>query len=175
MNLVKTLSQPITKAQCDKIVAYIGEDKTRFNELMDAFLEGNYRVTQRAAWPLSYATQKHPHLIKPYLKKIILNLKKPGIHDAVKRNTVRLLQFISIPKTHQGIAMETCFALLLDTKEPIAIRVFSMTVLANLCEEHPELANELRTVIEDQMPYSSAAFLSRGSKILKKLEKMKAN
>jgi hypothetical protein len=50
------------------------------------------------------------------------------------------------------------------------VKVFGMTVLANLCEKLPELKNELRIIIEDQMPYGSAGFKSRGSKILKKLQ-----
>jgi len=57
-----------------------------------------------------------------------------------------------------------------NKKEPIAIRVFAMTVLANLADTYPEIKGELIAVIEDQMPYGSAGFISRGKKILKKLK-----
>jgi len=169
MNILKELQKDFDKSTCDRIVAFIGNDRKKFSTLVEAFLNSEYRITQRAAWPLSHAVKQHPELIKPHLKKIITNLKKPKIHDAVKRNTVRLLQFISIPKSLHGIALNNCFKLLQDKKEPIAIKVFSMTVLANITQHYPELKGELITVIEDQMPYGSAGFISRGKKVLKQL------
>ncbi|MEQ8424829.1 MAG: hypothetical protein RIA63_08960 [Cyclobacteriaceae bacterium] len=172
MNLINELQKDFNKATCDKIVAYIGNDQKRFTELVRAFLGEPHRVTQRAAWPLSYCVKKHPEIIKPHLKKIIQNLKNPKIHDAVKRNTVRFLQFIEIPKPLHGAALDICFTFLQDPKEPIAIRVFSMTVLGNLTKEYPDLKNELITIIEDQMPYGSAGFVARGKKILKELRKL---
>lgn len=169
MNLIKTLQSDFSKQTVNKIVAYIGNDPARFKTLVDAFLAGHYRTTQRAAWPLSYCVKAHPELIKPHLRNIIKNLNKRGLHDAVKRNTVRFLQFIDIPKSMHGITLDACFPLLEDKKEPIAIRVFAMTVLANLADTYPEIKGELIAVIEDQMPYGSAGFVSRGKKVLKKL------
>ena len=145
MNIIKELSKDFSKAKCDKIVAYIGKDQERFKELIEAFLNGPYRQTQRAAWPLSYAVQKNPSLIKPHLKRVLRNLNKPGIHDAVRRNTVRFLQSIEIPQSLQGEALDTCFKFLQNPKEPVAIKVFAMTVVANLAKEHPEIQNELKT------------------------------
>jgi hypothetical protein len=58
----------------------------------------------------------------------------------------------------------------MNTKQPIAVRVFSMTVLCNLAGKLPELKNELIPLIEDQMPYGSAGFISRGRKVLKDLK-----
>lgn len=169
MNILKELQKDFNKSTCDRIVAYIGDDPKRFSNLVDAFLNSEYRINQRAAWPLSYSVKKHPELIKPHLKKVITNLKKPKIHDAVKRNTVRFLQFIEIPRSLHGITLDHCFKLLQDKKEPIAIKVFSMSVLANLAKEYPELKGELIATIEDQMPYGSAGFIARGKKVLKQL------
>lgn len=169
MKLIDVLQKDINKATRDRLVDFIGNDKDRFATLVDAFLYGESRVTQRAAWPLSHVATKHPGLIKPHLKKIISNLKKPGINDAVKRNTVRFLQFIEIPKALHGLVIDICFKLLQDKNEPIAVKVFSMTVLSNLAEHYPEFKSELVIVIEDQMPYGSAGFTSRGKKILKTL------
>ena len=104
MNLVETIAKDHSKAQCDRIVKYVGNDPGRFHELVRVFLAGPYRITQRAAWPLSYCVEHHPQLIRPHLQSIIKNLKRPGLHDAVKRNTVRLLQFITIPRSLQGQA-----------------------------------------------------------------------
>ena len=65
MNLVETITNEHSKAQCDKIVKYIGCDRSRFAQLVKVFLSGPYRITQRAAWPLSYCVELHPELVRP--------------------------------------------------------------------------------------------------------------
>lgn len=166
MNIVREVLRSHSKAMRDRVVTYVGNSPRRFEELVNAFLKGPYRVTQRSAWPLSYCVEKHPNLIKPHLKRIIRNLESPGLHVAVKRNTIRLLQFIEIPKSSQGAAVGICFKFLSDPKEPIAVRVFSMTVLANIARKRPDIGRELKLIIEDQLPYASAAFASRARKVL---------
>jgi hypothetical protein len=133
-------------------------------------LTGPYRITQRAAWPLSYCVESYPALIRPHLNVLLDHLKKPGLHDAVKRNTIRLLQFVEVPKRLQGKTADICFTFLQDKKEPIAIRVFSMTVLANIAQRNPDLKRELKLIIEDEIPLASPAYLSRARKVLKLLD-----
>lgn len=172
MDLKKALLQEHSKAQTKKIVEFVGEHPGRFEKLVDVFLEGPFRVTQRAAWPLSYCVEHHPALIVPHLKRILDHLKKPGIHDAVKRNTIRLLQFTDIPKRFQAQVAHYCFQYLQDRKEPVAVRVFSMTVILQIAKNHPELKKELAMIIEDNLPYASAAFISRGRKVLHTIGKI---
>lgn len=170
MDIKKELLKGHSKVLTDKIVNYVGADQSRFNNLIALFLEGPYQVSQRAAWPLSYCVANHPVLIKRHYGSILKMLTRTGIHDAVKRNIVRLLQFVDIPKKYQGMVIEHCFNLM-DPTEPVALRVFAMTVLANLTKQHPDLKKELKLVIEDQLPFGTAAYLSRSKKILKQLEK----
>ncbi len=172
MNLVEVIEKEHSSAQRNKVIKYVGKDPKRFAELVNVFLNGPYRVTQRSAWPLSYCVQHHPDLIKPHLKRVLQFAKQAGVHDSVKRNTVRLLQFIEVPKSFQGEVADLCFSFLQNTKEAIAIRVFAMTILTNLAKSLPELKNELIPIIEDQMPYGSPGFISRGAKALKQLRRL---
>lgn len=170
MNLLKEILKEHSKAQTSKIVKYVGRDQSRFDELIKLFLKGPYRVTQRAGWPISNLVIRHPEFIKPHLRKVLDILSKPGIHDAVKRNITRLLQFITIPKKFQGAVVDICLEYLANPKEAIAVRVFSMTVLTNLAMENPELKNEIVPLIEDQLPFASAGFRSRAKRTLKQLK-----
>lgn len=173
MNLQKEILKEHSKAQANKLADYVGNNASRFKFLIDIYLVGPYRVTQRAAWPLSICAERHPDLILPHLKKLLDFLSKPGIHDSVKRNTIRLLQFIEIPKRNYGQVVELCFGYLQSKKEPIAVKVFSMTVLSKIIKDEPDLRNELKMIIEDQMPYGSAGFVSRGQKVLKEIAALK--
>ncbi len=171
MNLREEILKEHSRRQTDKIIRYVGSDQKKFDALVELFLKGEYRVTQRAGWPMSELVISHPHLIKKHLKKLLLNTKKPNLHNAVLRNTFRLLQFVSMPKSLQGLAVETCFHFLNDMKQPIAIHVFSMSVLGNICKEHPELKQELKLSIESHLPHASAGLRSRAGKILKEIDK----
>ena len=169
MNLKAQLLKAHSKANCNLIVKYIGNDKILFAQLIDLFLAGPYRVTQRAAWPVANIVEAHPDSITPHLKKVIAFAANPIASVSAKRNILRLLQFIEIPKKHFGIVADMCFRFLSDKKETIAVQVFAMTVLANVAKHQPSLANELKIIIEDRLPFASAGFRSRATKILRSL------
>lgn len=58
--------------------------------------------------------------------------------------------------------------LLADVKETVAVRVFCMTVLDNLSKHYPEIKQELRVILQDQLEQGcTAGFRSRASKILR--------
>ncbi len=172
MDLKKEVLKEHSKAQAHKLADYVGDSASRFKALVEVYLAGPYRITQRAAWPLSICAEKYPDLILPHLKKLLDFLSKPGIHDSVKRNTIRLLQFIAIPKRNYGQVTAICFEYLQSKNEPIAVKVFSMTVLSKIMKDEPDLRNELKLIIEDQMPYGSAGFISRGKKVLKQIDQL---
>jgi hypothetical protein len=168
MDLRKTILAEHSKAQTNKIIKWIGMDQKRFDELFKLFLKDEYRVVQRAAWPLSYCVINHPQLIKKHFSKLIKNLAKPDIGDSVKRNTVRLLQHIPIPEKYHGEIMNRCFNYISDPQEKVAVKAFSLTILQRLSCEYPEIKPELRTIIDSRWDYETAAFRTRAKKLLAK-------
>jgi hypothetical protein len=172
VNLKEEILKEHSKAQCTKIVNWVGGSQQHFDELFSLFLNDEYRVVQRAAWPVSYCVIAHPSLISKHWKKLISNLKKPGLHDAVKRNSIRLMQDIKLPEKYQGEIMDICFKYLESPTEALAVKVFSMAVLGNLAKIYPEIKAELKLLIEDQLPGQTAGFKNRAKKVLKQLSKL---
>lgn len=172
MNLESEILRECSKRQCVRIAKWVGTDKRRFRELMDLFLKGDYRTTQRAAWIVNHCADEHIELVIPYINRMMDRMLEANVHVAVKRNVVRVLQDIDIPRQLAGKVATLCFEMLASAKEPVAVKVFSMTVLANIAQQEPELKNEIRILVEQQMPTGSAGFKSRGMKILRQLEKM---
>lgn len=170
MKLRDEILKEHSKAQCNKIVKWVGSNQQRFDELFNLFLTDEYRVVQRAAWPMSYCVDTHPELISKHWKKLLANLKKPNLHDAVKRNSIRLMQYIELPEKFHGEIMDCCFTYLESPKEPLAVKCFSMSVLASLAKYYPEIKAELKLIIEDQLPDQSAGFKSRAKCVLKQLQ-----
>jgi hypothetical protein len=167
MNIRTALLKEHSKKQCAAIVKWIGSDQKRFDELFDLFLNDEYRVVQRAGWPMSYCVEDHPEFIQKHFPKLLKNLNKKGIHEAVKRNTVRLLQYVTIPEKFHGKVMDICFRYISSPTEAVAIKAFSLTVLQNLARHYPEIINEIKLVIEERWDYETIAFKTRAKKLLK--------
>lgn len=168
MNLEAALLKEHSKKQCAGLVKYIGADKKKFALLITLFLKGEYRITQRAAWPISYCIEAHPGFIGPYYKKIVQLLKRNDVHPSVTRNILRLLQYVKIPKRWQGEIMNSCFQFISDPQGAAAAKAFSLTILENLLKIYPEILPELILVIEERWNTETPAFKARAKKILLK-------
>jgi hypothetical protein len=147
-------------------VRYIDGDPVRFRELMDSFFGDTYRVSQRAAWVVSCCAENAPELIKPYFGRLIEQLERDDAHQAVRRNAVRTLQFVDIPKRLHGRTFDACYTLVNDPEQPVAIRAFALTVAAKIAEGFPELLDELRVLVEKHAPHTTIAFRIRAKRVL---------
>ena len=170
MDIKQELLKEHSKENVLRIVSYIGKDKNKFRLLMELFFSKEVKVAQRAAWVFSHSTEHYPHLIEPYLEKLIKNLDHP-IHVSQARNTLRALGFVTIPVELEGRIVSICFDFLLDPREAIAVKVFAMTVLGNNIGKYPELIEELEAIINDQWEIFSPGLKSRSKRVLKKFGK----
>jgi len=66
--------------------------------------------------------------------------------------------------------MNACFRFIETPSTPVAIKAFSLTTLFNLTKIYSEIKTELKMIIENNMDNETAAFKSRGKKILKALK-----
>jgi hypothetical protein len=169
MDIRTEILQEHSKQQTEKIAAWVGSDKKRLSKLMDIFLDDEPELTRRAGWILCYVNDKYLALLHPYLEAMVKKMSEPGMHVAVKRHVIRMLQTQQIPESLQGEIMTVCFDFLADPKETVAVRCFSMSVLDNLSKDYPEIRQELITIIQDQLEQeTTAGFRSRAKKILNK-------
>src|ERR1044072_3436469 len=166
MDIGAVLKSGHTKSNTMRIVRYVGSDERKFAGLMDIFFNGEYRMTQRSAWAVNYCVQYHPELIKPYLNKCIDLLPKREAHVAVRRNVVRLLQYVEIPEKLKGKVYSHCLDLIDDLKEDLAVKVFAVTVATRIARKEPSLVNELQLVVKKHLPHTTVAFHKRALDIL---------
>lgn len=166
-NLREEILKEHSKAQCTAIVNWVGASQQRFDELFRLFLNDEYRMVQRAAWPVSYCVIAHPQFIKKHWAALVKNLQQPNLHNAVKRNSIRLLQDIPIPEKYQGSIMDICFNYLQSPTEAVAVKAFSLTVLNNLAKQYPEIIPEVQLILEDQAQCLTAALKVRAREFLK--------
>ena len=172
MNIKEALLDDATynKEHILKVSEYACTSAKNFKALMQCFLANDYRLAQRAAWSVSWAARKKPEMIKPHIKSLVEQLERNDVHNAVIRNSVRVLEAIDIPEALHADVMNACFKFIETPSTPAAIKAFSLTTLFNLYKIYPEIKQELKLIIEDRMDTETAAFKSRGKKILQALK-----
>lgn len=168
MNLKEFLEAEHSQKQMLEIVKEIGSNQKKFDTLVQLFLLGEYKISQRASWPLSNCIALHPRLINKHYKELIRHMKDDKQHPAVRRNVLRAFDLIkNIPEAYHGELMDACFAYISNPNETIASQAFSLGVLHKLSRLYPEIKNELLVILENNMLNASAGFKSRALKILK--------
>lgn len=75
-----------------------------------------------------------------------------------------------IPKVQETQAIDLCFEWLISADTNVTIKSRAIWVLLKLTKKYPELKNELKLCIKDQMDKYSKEFEKRAIKILKELE-----
>lgn len=173
MNFKTQLAKENSKKNTNLIVAYIGKDQQKFDDIINLFFNDDIRLVQRTSNVVGVIGEKQPQLINKHIPSFITALKTSKI-DAVKRNIVRVFQFYKHLPFNNGDLFDICLKFITSTDEAIAVRVFSMTICRRYCEKHPELTDEviqtLSLLIEEN---KSPGIQSRGKKELKKLLEIK--
>ncbi|MEW6512173.1 MAG: hypothetical protein AB1428_14575 [Bacteroidota bacterium] len=170
MNLEQELLSEHSRRQADRCARWVGRDRARFRKLMRIFLKGDGLLARRSAWVVGICADNAPDLVCPYLGQMIQRMEEPEIHDAVKRNVVRLLQFVEIPPHLLGRVATICFGYLTSLEVPVAVKANAMTVLAKIARKRPDLARELRLVVDQQLPFAAGAIRARARQLSKILE-----
>ena len=169
MNLRDQLLLALSKANTAKIVAHIGNDEKLYRELWELVKNGEAPLPQRGSWVLDESFIAQTKSIAKYLPEMIAELAKP-VHDAVKRHILRILIRAEIPEDSSAALFDQCLYFLSDPKAAIALKVYSMEIATKIAMPFPDLREELKIIIQDQMTHcGTMAILSRGRRLLKRL------
>lgn len=171
--LIHILLQGQSRKTVDDVIRWTGSNPSKFRILVET-IAGNldHSIKDRAAWAMSYIAVDEPSLVKYHWATLVKLLADKKSSGPVKRNIVRFMQEIEIPVKYQGNIINRCFELVNDPQEDIAIRAFSMTVIANLLPQYPQMANELRLSVQELLPYASTGLKNRAQKVLRLIEKL---
>lgn len=174
MELRERILQEHSKKNTDLIIGWIGKRKDRFRELMQLFLNDEYKVVQRCAWIIGICGAETPDRIQAYIPPMLAKCRENGIPIAVKRNVLRCLARLDeLPTESHEEAMNLCFDFLGDAKETVAVRCFAMSVLANLSRHYPDIKNALNETLHYILEHEelSPGFLARSRMTLKALKR----
>jgi 8-oxo-dGTP diphosphatase len=161
-------------AEADWVATSAIENPAIFNKLVEYSYRNDKKLAFRSSWTLNKACEKYPELIYPFLPKIIESLTEIE-NESVQRSFLRIISFCEIKNLNgrqHGILAEHCFSMLRSGFSAIAIKALSIDILYNLSVIYPELANELSSTIRILMEDGTAAIISKGKSVLKKISEM---
>lgn len=162
------LDQGHSKVLRNEIIAYVGTSKARMKALMHFFFHDNLRYNQRSSWAVGTIGVNDFSMVEPYLEEMMQAMNDHK-HDAIVRNVLRIFEDIDIPELIEGPLCDKCFAYLADPDYAIAIRAFSISVLHRIVKKFPDLQEEFIAILEEHMPYGTAAFKVRTRRVLSDL------
>ena len=165
------ISKPNNKQTILEIIDFVGDSPESFAELMECFIAGSSSVSQTTSWALSHIGEQKSELIAPHHVNLLAQLQDKPKQGVVRRNIVRIYQTCPIPEEIEVELYEACMSYMLDPKEAIAIKAFSMTVCEQIALKYPDLIPELIDALKSVVPTGSAGIKNRGMHTINRLTK----
>lgn len=166
MDIRAQLLKGNSRTNADAVAGYIGADKARFMVLMRCMLDDDRRTGQLASHCATIVCDHFPELATPYVARLLGTLDGP-VHEAVQRNSIRMMQTCPLPEELHGRITEAMFAIIADPRRSIAQRAFAITVALRMAKTYPDLQHEFRMLLEDALRTDPGpAVRSRANKAL---------
>lgn len=157
------------KATAVRLAQWAAASPGHTRDLVTILRTGTPREKSTAAWALGLLGGSHPELLPPCVPELLATLAGTDL-ESVQRNILRAFQFCAIPEEEQGALTDLTFRWAQEPERAIAVRAFAITVAFRMVLAHPELAPELRSVLELVMRRSPPpAIRSRANKALRHL------
>lgn len=156
----------------DLMVRDMGDNKQRFDEMMELAYRDEYPLSMRAAWVIFLVSEKHPHLALPHLNKLIKVLPNTKV-DGVKRSALKILanNIKRLSEDAFGELADIAFTWAEDPKQAIAVKAFSIDILVEVAKRYPETKSEILAILEGIMPDGSKGLKNKCYKLIKKYRK----
>ena len=165
-DLASEILKEHSKKNTVRLARWVGYDAGRFALLMNLFLADDLQCKRRSSWIMTHCIEMHPELAVPWIQKLITQCLHKNAHDAVQRNVMRSLQFVNIPKGKRGIVVNAGFEILHSVRSSIAAKAFSMTVLARIACQEPDLKHELAIVLGEILANPGTAGLHARARLV---------
>ena len=149
---------------CRSWANYIVKNKIAITDLV-SLVHAENPVAMRFSWLLGGLCESNPKLVYPSIVYFFSNRDKINILN-FNRSLAKMFCYCGVPPEIEGEAMDIMFKWLSDPKSIVSTKNFALSVLYNFTIKYPELKNELKVIIEEQLDKNAVSFQQRARKIL---------
>ena len=173
-SLIEELSVSLIHDDSDenrkKWAKYIIAKNIPLKELID-LLDFEKRVATRFMWLVGDICELKPRVVFPTITYFFS--KRKTIHVTnFNRSLAKMFWLAGVPKEIEGQATTEMFNWMMDPNVIVSTKNYSILALSNLATKYSELKNELKLVIEDQLPKSSVSFKKCAKKVLAQINEL---
>ena len=166
MNIKNELLKDRNKFKINEVAKYVKLNNSKLIDLVSLLKTKDDFLQYRVSWCLSTCYDLKVPNISLHCE-VLMNTLLSSSSSSVKRNLLRVLQWIDIPEKHHGNLINSCFSFVDDINEPVAVKAFSLGILEKMCGFYPDLKKELLLVCENHRNTKSAGIKSRINRIYK--------
>lgn len=134
---------------------------------LSKLLELEHKIASRFLWLLGGIGMANPNKLFNELP-FLLDLSN-RLDPVYQTSFANFWLIAGVPPENEGVAIDLLFKWLLSKDTNVTIKSRSLSVLFKLTTKYPELKNELRLCLEDQMDKHSYEFKKKATKILIKI------
>ncbi|MES2616978.1 MAG: hypothetical protein V4613_03815 [Bacteroidota bacterium] len=147
-------------------LANIIENNIQIKDLAQLLL-CEHKIATRFQWMLSELGLLYPKKLLSELPYLLEFSKQ--INPAYKTSFASFWRIAGVPTENEAVAIDLLFQWLISPTTNVTTKSRSLWVLEKLTDKYPELKNELKLCLIDQMDKYSPDFKKRVNKVLEKL------
>jgi len=178
--LIETIKTTLSKTKVEKLASIASDQTFSVLDLIDMSFNKDEQIGFRAAWILERVYSFHQQRFLPYTDSFLERLPAQQNLSALRHFT-KILALMTkknaSPEIREVISAydteflaEVVFAWLIDEKIPVAVKSHCLNILANLCQKHMWIKNELVETMEFLVSKESIAFFAKVKQIRKQLK-----
>lgn len=146
---------------------YIIENKVPILSIIE-LLHYPRPISMRFIWLIGHLCDVNPSAVSPAVNFFFKERNKVNFPN-YDRSLAKMANLCEIPKESEAEIIDLLFCWILNPKIIVTTKNYSLEALLKISKDHPELKNEIRIVIEDQVKKNSISFEKHAGKILVKL------
>ncbi|MFN5416916.1 MAG: hypothetical protein ACK5B9_07655 [Flavobacteriia bacterium] len=148
-------------------VNYLIENQIDLRDFVDLVLSDR-KLALRFIWLVGDLCEQNAAYVSPAVPAFY------ALKDQVKfpnydRSLAKMFLWCGIPENREGEIIDVLFSWIMDSKVSVATKTNAMLALQKELNKYPELKQELKLVIQDQLDKNSVSFRNCAKKILQDL------
>ncbi|WP_214707049.1 MULTISPECIES: hypothetical protein [unclassified Exiguobacterium] len=151
----------------DEVVAYVGNDPDRFNELMTGLTDDRPVVRMRSADAMEKVTRRHPKLLRAHQASLFEQLQIVTQQE-VRWHLAQLMPRMTLTE-EEASGIVHVLTDWIDTGTSAIVIVNALQAIFDLSAVHPRFRDELKALLDSRLETGSPAVKSRSKKLLQKL------
>jgi hypothetical protein len=155
--------------KANEVVKDILNNPSLFKEVFEGLLDDDSVVRMRSADAIEKVSAKHPEYLQPFKSKLINQVSKIEQQE-VRWHVAQMFSYIKINQIERDQIIKILLSYI-EKDESKIVKTFSMQTLANFAEKDEQIKPQIIKLIEEMMKKEGPAIISRGKKLISKLNK----